>query len=263
MDRMSQTALNSMKMLMENQIATAHNLANLNTPGFRQDVITDFSSIYMNRENGLEPRIVTAREVGKFSVEQGALDSTQNPMDVAINNNGYFIIQPKNGGNPALSRRGDFQVNENGELLDGAGNQVLDAGLQPIIIPAFRDINISSQGEILIDALGAEPGELPVNIGEIGTLVPEEGAKLKKTLDGHIRYETIVNEEGIEEIVPIEPNQQAKLMSGFLEKSNVNAIEEMVNTIDQMRKFEMHVKMIQMTEELDAAGTSMMRMPGL
>lgn len=263
MDRMSQTALNSMKMLMENQIATAHNLANLNTPGFRQDVITDFSSIYMNRENGLEPRIVTAREVGKFSVEQGALDSTQNPMDVAINNNGYFIIQPKNGGNPALSRRGDFQVNENGELLDGAGNQVLDAGLQPIIIPAFRDINISSQGEILIDALGAEPGELPVNIGEIGTLVPEEGAKLKKTLDGHIRYETIVNEEGIEEIIPIEPNQQAKLMSGFLEKSNVNAIEEMVNTIDQMRKFEMHVKMIQMTEELDAAGTSMMRMPGL
>ena len=263
MDRMSQTALNSMKMLMENQIATAHNLANLNTPGFRQDVITDFSSIYMNRENGLEPRIVTAREVGKFSVEQGALDSTQNPMDVAINNNGYFIIQPKNGGNPALSRRGDFQVNENGELLDGAGNQVLDAGLQPIIIPAFRDINISSQGEILIDALGAEPGELPVNIGEIGTLVPEEGAKLKKTLDGHIRYETIVNEEGIEEIIPIEPNQQAKLMSGFIEKSNVNAIEEMVNTIDQMRKFEMHVKMIQMTEELDAAGTSMMRMPGL
>ena len=263
MDRMSQTALNSMKMLMENQIATAHNLANLNTPGFRQDVITDFSSVYMNRENGLEPRIVTAREVGKFSVEQGALDSTQNPMDVAINNNGYFVIQPKNGGNPALSRRGDFQVNENGELLDGAGNQVLDAGLQPIIIPAFRDINISSQGEILIDALGAEPGELPVNIGEIGTLVPEEGAKLKKTLDGHIRYETIVNEEGIEEIVPIEPNQQAKLMSGFLEKSNVNAIEEMVNTIDQMRKFEMHVKMIQMTEELDAAGTSMMRMPGL
>ena len=182
MDRMSQTALNSMKMLMENQIATAHNLANLNTPGFRQDVITDFSSIYMNRENGLEPRIVTAREVGKFSVEQGALDSTQNPMDVAINNNGYFIIQPKNGGNPALSRRGDFQVNENGELLDGAGNQVLDAGLQPIIIPAFRDINISSQGEILIDALGAEPGELPVNIGEIGTLVPEEGAKLKENL---------------------------------------------------------------------------------
>ena len=52
-------------------------------------------------------------------------------------------------------------------------------------------------------------------------------------------------------------------ISGFLEKSNVNAIEEMVNTIDQMRKFEMHVKLIQMTEELDTAGTSLIRLPGM
>ena len=73
MDRMVQTALNSMKMLMENQVATAHNLSNLSTPGFKQDVVTDFSSIYLNRQEGLEPRIVAAREVGKFSVEQGML----------------------------------------------------------------------------------------------------------------------------------------------------------------------------------------------
>ena len=64
MDRMVQTALNSMKMLMENQVATAHNLSNLSTPGFKQDVVTDFSSIYLNRQEGLEPRIVSAREVG-------------------------------------------------------------------------------------------------------------------------------------------------------------------------------------------------------
>ena len=42
MDRMAQTALNSLKMLMENQTATSHNLSNLSTPGFRQDVVTDF-----------------------------------------------------------------------------------------------------------------------------------------------------------------------------------------------------------------------------
>ena len=55
MDRMAQTALNSMKNLMENQMATAHNLSNLSTPGFRQDVITDFSALYLNRNKGLEP----------------------------------------------------------------------------------------------------------------------------------------------------------------------------------------------------------------
>ena len=262
MDRMVQTALNSMKMLMENQVATAHNLSNLSTPGFKQDVVTDFSSIYLNRQEGLEPRIVAAREVGKFSVEQGMLDNTKNPMDVAINGDGYFVIQPNNA-DPAFSRRGDFSVNENGELLDGAGNKVLDAGMQPLVIPAFREINITAQGEILIQPIAAAPGELPVNAGTIATYVPQEGDVLKKSLDGRIRFDPNVNEDGTIEQIPIEPNQQAKLVTGFLEKSNVNAVEEMVNTIDQMRKFEMHVKLIQMAEELDQAGTSLLRIPGM
>ena len=262
MDRMVQTALNSMKMLMENQVATAHNLSNLSTPGFKQDVVTDFSSIYLNRQEGLEPRIVAAREVGKFSVEQGMLDNTKNPMDVAINGEGYFVVQPNNA-DPAFSRRGDFSVNENGELLDGAGNRVLDAGMQPLVIPAFREINITAQGEILIQPIAAAPGELPVNAGTIATYVPQEGDVLKKSLDGRIRFDPNVNEDGTIEQVPIEPNQQAKLVTGYLEKSNVNAVEEMVNTIDQMRKFEMHVKLIQMAEELDQAGTSLLRIPGM
>ena len=262
MDRMVQTALNSMKMLMENQAATAHNLSNVSTPGFKQDIITDFSSIYLDRQEGLEPRIVTAREVGKFSIEQGMLDNTKNPMDLAISGDGYFLIQPKNG-TPALSRRGDFSVDENGFLLDGAGNRVLDAGLQPMEIPAFREIDISSQGEILIQPIGAVPGELPVNAGTIGTYVPGNDDLLKKSLDGNIRLNPVVNQDGTVDEVPIEPNQQAKLVSGYLEKSNVNAIEEMVNTIDQMRKFEMHVKLIQMAEELDQAGTSLLRIPGM
>ena len=262
MDRMVQTALNSMKMLMENQVATAHNLSNLSTPGFKQDVVTDFSSIYLNRQEGLEPRIVAAREVGKFSVEQGMLDNTKNPMDVAINGDGYFVIQPNNA-DPAFSRRGDFSVNENGELLDGAGNKVLDAGMQPLVIPAFREINITAQGEILIQPIAAAPGELPVNAGTIATYVPQEGDVLKKSLDGKIRFDPNINEDGTLEQIPIEPNQQAKLATGYLEKSNVNAVEEMVNTIDQMRKFEMHVKLIQMAEELDQAGTSLLRIPGM
>ena len=262
MDRMVQTALNSMKMLMENQVATAHNLSNLSTPGFKQDVVTDFSSIYLNRQEGLEPRIVAAREVGKFSVEQGMLDNTKNPMDVAINGDGYFVVQPNNA-EPAFSRRGDFSVNENGELLDGAGNKVLDAGMQPLVIPAFREINITAQGEILIQPIAAAPGELPVNAGTIATYVPQEGDVLKKSLDGKIRFDPNINEDGTIEQIPIEPNQQAKLNIGYLEKSNVNAVEEMVNTIDQQRKFEMHVKFIQMAEELDSVGASLMRLPGM
>ena len=263
MDRMAQTALNSLKMLMENQVATSHNLANLNTPGFRQDVVSDFGSIYLNRQNGVEPRIISARNIGGFSIQQGTMEATQNPLDLAIEGTGYFVIQPRDGGQPSLSRRGDFQTSENGELLDGAGNKVLDAGLQPIVLPAFREINISPQGEVFIKPIGAEPDALPENIGVIATYDPVETDKLKKSLDGHIRIEPIQNEDGNQEIVEIQPNQQAKIVVGFLEKSNVNAVEEMVNTIDQQRKFEMHVKFIQMSEELDSVGASLMRMPGM
>ena len=262
MDRMAQTALNSMKMLMENQMATAHNLANLTTPGYRQDVVTDFSSIYLNRQEGMEPRIVSARNTGGFSVEQGVLEATQNPLDLAIGNEGYFVIEPKNG-QVALSRRGDLQTTENGELLDGAGNKMLDDGLQPIVVPPFREITISPQGEVFIQPIGGEPGGLPQNVGVLATYLPADEIRLKKSLDGNIRIEPIVNEDGTTEEVGIEPNQQAKLVNGYLEKSNVNAVEEMVNTIDQQRKFEMHIKFIQMAEELDSVGSSIMRLPGM
>ena len=195
MDRMAQTALNSMKNLMENQMATAHNLSNLSTPGYRQDVITDFSALYLSRNKGLEPRIVTGREVGKFSVEQGMMENTNNPTDIAIDGEGYFVIQPKNGV-PAFSRRGDLNIDENGQLLDGAGSLVLDAGMQPIVIPAFRDINISSQGEILIQPIGAEPGALPVNVANIATFVPNGENTLKNHLMETSDLQKSVNANG-------------------------------------------------------------------
>ena len=255
MDRMAQTALNSLKMMMENQAATAHNLANVNTPGFRQDVATDFSSIFLNRANGIEPRIVSARNTGGFSLEQGQMESTQNPMDVAIQNEGYFIIKPKNNGDNAFSRRGDFQINENSELVDGGGNQILDAGLQPIVLPPFQSMNIASNGQITIKPIGGDVNAPPIEVAIIGTSIVDPEQNLKKSLDGNIRF--------TDENIAIESNQQAKLLTGFLEKSNVNAIDEMVNSLDQQRKFEMHVKFIQMAEELDSAGASLIRLPGM
>ena len=163
-------------------------------------------------------------------------------------------------GTPAFSRRGDFQVNEQGQLADGTGSLVLDDGLQPIILPAFKSIDFAPTGQIFIQPLG-EVGLPPVEIATIGTAVPAEEIRLKKSLDGHIRIEPNINENGQEEIIPIETNQQAKLLVGFLEKSNVNIVNEMVNSIDQQRKFEMHIKFIQMAEELDQAGSNLMRLP--
>ena len=133
----------------------------------------------------------------------------------------------------------------------------------PLFYPAFRRIDISPNGELIIEPTGAEPDALPINVGLIATFVPGEDDQLKKTLDGHIRLQTEPDENGQISLAEIVPNNQGKLVAGTLEKSNVNAVEEMVNTIDQQRKFEMHVKMIQMTEELDSVGASLMRLPGM
>ena len=259
MDRLAHTALNSLKMLMENQSTTAHNLANLNTPGYRQDVTTEFSSVFLDREEGIEPRILSVREAGGFSIEQGQMENTNNSLDIAISDDGYFIIQPPNG-NIALSRRGDLQINDLGELTDGAGNKILDNGLQPIVIPAYTSIEISNEGQIRIKGLGDAADALPQNIGLIATFKPEGPINLKKSLDGKIRIENI-DEEGNVTKGEIAPNQQAKILQGFLEKSNVNAIEEMVNSLDYQRKFEIHIKMIQLADEMDQAGSSLMRLP--
>ena len=261
MDRMVQTALNSLKMMMENQAATAHNLANVNTPGFKQDVAIDFSSIYLNKGQGIEPRIVSSRNTGGFSIEQGQMENTGNPMDVSINNFGYFIIQPKDG-NLAYSRRGDLQVGEDGILLDGAGNTMLSEGLEPIEIPPYKTITISPEGQIFIKPIGGDEGAPPILVALLANSVPEENIKLKKSIDGQIRGFT-VNADGEDEEAEIIPNQQAKMLTGFLEKSNVNVVEEMVNTLDQQRKFEMHIKFIQTADEIDRAGASLMRMPGM
>ncbi len=261
MDRMVQTALNSLKMIMENQSATAHNLANVNTPGFKQDIAIDFSSIYLDTGNGIEPRIISTRNTGGFSIDQGQMESTSNPMDISIKNKGYFVIQPKSG-DIALSRRGDLQIGENGELLDGAGNAMLNEGLEPIVIPPYTSITFSSEGQIYIKPIGGDQNAPPLLVALLANSVPDDELKLKKSLDGQIRAFTL-NAEGEDEKAEIIPNQQAKILSGFLEKSNVNVVEEMVNNLDQQRKFEMHTKFIEMADELDRAGASMMRLPGM
>ena len=70
--------------------------------------------------------------------------------------------------------------------------------MQPLVVPAFREINISPQGEIFIQPIGGEPDALPQNIGVIATYKPGDNDNLKKTLDGHIRIESEPNENGNE-----------------------------------------------------------------
>ena len=133
MDKSIFTALNSMQILKNNQSVTSQNLSNTNVPGFKKDIHANFGSLYLDREKGIDPRVYALSDVGAFDNSQGALNPTERPLDLSIDGDGYFIVNPKNG-NQALSRRGDLKVDENRILIDNTGAQILSVDLEPIEI---------------------------------------------------------------------------------------------------------------------------------
>ena len=250
MDKSIFTALNSMQILKNNQSVLAQNLSNTNVVGFKKDIQANFGSVYLDREKGIDPRVFALGDVGVFDNSPGPLNPSQRNMDLAIDGSGYFIVKPE-GAQLALSRRGDLKVGQDGTLRDNTGAQIYSVDLEPIEVPPFKNISIAGDGLISIEPLNAEPGETIV-VGQIATTQGGEDVKLVKSLDGYIRTE----KGGIPE-----PDQQSTIVSGFLEGSNVKSVDELVSGIEQSRTFEINVKFIKIAQEIDEAGSSLMRMP--
>jgi len=251
MDRSIYTALNSMSILRDNQSVTSQNLANVSVPGFQKDVQINFSSVYLDRDKGIDPRVMALQEPGGFDNTPGPMSQTGSPMDIAIDGNGFFIVQPSSGGKIAMSRRGDFGVSANGILTDGTGTKPLSTDLEPIVVPPYRTITISGNGIIEIEPLNGPVGQ-KVRVAQLATTAGSE-VPLTKTIDGFVRP--------VDGTVP-EPDNRALLLNGFLEGSNVKSVDELVAGIDQSRAYEVNVKFLTTAKEIDEATASLMRMPG-
>ena len=249
MDRSIYTALNSMNILRDNKSVTAQNLANVNVTGFQKDIQINFESVYLDRDKGIDPRVMALQEPGGFDATPGPMQQTGSPLDLAVDGFGYFIVKPANG-ITALSRRGDFKVSADGTLRDGTGTQPLSVDLEPISIPPHRKISISGDGIIEIEPLNAPIGQT-VQVAQLATTFGSE-VPLGKTIDGFVRP--------IDGSIPA-PDNRTILLSGFLEGSNVQSVDELVTGIDQSRAYEINVKFITTAQEIDEASASLMRMP--
>jgi len=238
-----------MNILRDNQSVTAQNLANVSVIGYRKDVSINFSSVYLDRDNGLDPRVLALQEPGGFDNTPGPMQQTGAPLDLAVDGNGYFIVRPVNG-EISLSRRGDFTVSADGTLRDGTGTQPLSTELQPITIPPHRKIAVSGDGIINIEPLNGPLGQT-VRVAQIATTFGSE-VPLAKTIDGFVKP--------IDGSIP-EPDNRTLLLSGFLEGSNVKSVDELVSGIDQSRAYEINVKFVTTAKEIDEATASLMRMP--
>lgn len=250
MDRMVQTALSAISNLKDLKFDLANNLANVNVPGFRRDLPNGGDAGFLSSLNQATARVLPLESGEKlFSNEIGQLQNTNVDTDIAILNSSFLFIKPTDG-DIALSRRGDLGINTENVLVDGAGDAVLNDGLQPITLPPFSAIKISENGEVLVQQPGAEPGEF-TSIGFLGSTSAKD-QQLAKSLDGKIR--------NVDGTVP-DADQSGLFTQGSLEGSNVNAITEMVSNMDMQRQFEINVKLIKQAEEIDKAGTKLMSLP--
>jgi len=184
----------------------ANNLANANTTGFKRD----FANIFQG-ETGFDAGT-------QVDVSPGDLVSTGNELDAAINGPGFFVIQTPQG--VRYTRNGSFSLNADGELVTKDGMPVLNKSGAPINV-GHGKIAIQDGGLVTVD--GNEAATLKiVNVSD--------PRKLGK--EGLYRLTWTGSPDEVQDL----PDPHLK--SGTLERSNVNAIDEMIHLMSAYREFE-------------------------
>ena len=232
----------------------ANNIANANTTGFKSGRAAFQDLIYqtMQREGALTSEDGTSRPVGTdigLGVQaagvirlnsQGGLIQTENPLDLAIEGRGYFILNRPDG-SQAYTRAGSFQLSSEGQLVALNGFEVEPA----IVIPEnTRQVEINQQGLVMAYV---ENDPNPVQLGQLtmATFLNEAGMK---PIGDNLLEATTASGEATE-VVPGDPGI-GMVRQGFLEASNVNIIQQITDLISAQRAYEMNSKAIETADQM-------------
>ncbi len=217
-------ALSGAVLKRRNMDIFAQNVANANTPGYKKERIAfkDYIIPVDNKRDLSEDgRVMADLSKSIIDFSSGTIQRTGNALDLAINGEGFFALEQGR-----YTRNGNFMISSDGYLATRDGVKVLGDG-GPIAVQG-GNIDISPSGEVLVD-------EVPV--GKVNIVNFPDTGVLKK-LDGGMFATTETGEAG-----------DAQVSQGFLEQSNVNAIQEMVQMITATREFESYQKIIHSFDE--------------
>jgi flagellar basal-body rod protein FlgF len=234
MDKLIYVSMIGANSALRAQAANSNNLANINTTGFRAD-LSAFEA--QNVEGpGFKSRAVGTRLDSGFSTMQGSVLTSGNPLDIAIQGEGWIAVQAADG-TEAYTRAGDLRIDPSGELRNASGRAVLGEG-GPILIPPNTSVTIAANGEVSVIPPGQGP-EAQAVVGRI-KLVNPPSSELTRGTDGLFRQRN----GGIATADP-----GVRVISGATEASNVNGAAAIVNMIELSRQFEMQMKAIKSAEE--------------
>jgi flagellar basal-body rod protein FlgF len=243
MDKMIYLAMSGARQTLLEQSTNNHNLANVNTTGFRAQMDA-FSAMPVYGPGHPDRVYAQTNQVGS-SYEQGNIIETGNPLDIAIKGNGFIAVQDVDGAE-AYTRAGDLKINAEGLLQTSNGNLVLGNG-GPISLSPYDEISVANDGTITIRPLGQSQAELAV-LDRIKLVNPETQA-LKRNERG-----LFVSDNGIEAA-----DGNVRVESGAIESSNVNSVEALVTMIELSRQFETQVKMMSVAEENDTTASRLLQ----
>jgi len=248
MDRMLYVAMTGAQQTLRGQGLISHNLANVNTVGFRKD-LADFRSMpVFSDDPALPSRVFSMTERPGIDLTQGKLMTTGRDLDIAIKDAGWIAIQFPDG-SEAYTRNGELQLDANGQLTTANGYPVLGNG-GPIAIPPAEKIQIGEDGTISIRPLGENPENLVV-VDRIRLVKPDENNPLYKDETGFMR---------MKDGTAAPPDATVRIVSGALEGSNVNPAEALVSMIDASRRFELQVKMMTTAQDNASATDQLLKL---
>ncbi len=237
----------------EHRLATiTNNLANANTNGYKNDKLAFKDTMILFAHDIIREPLSNLRSrplfpeahllarvrpaVSKTDFTQGALEQTNNPLDVGLAGNGFFNIETPQG--TFLSRNGSFSQSADGTLINQQGYPVLGTAGRIVIPEGTTSINISQDGRIFAD--NVEIGEFQITAYEDPSLELEKlGMNMYQLREGAVGTEVDPYENGL------------VVNQGSLEKSNINVVTEMVKMIEVQRTFEANSKVMQTADTLD------------
>ncbi|NLR71635.1 flagellar basal body rod protein FlgF [Novosphingobium sp. ERN07] len=246
MDRLIYTAYSGMTGSTVRQRVIASNMANAQTIGFRAEMLN--ATPMTLKGPSLEARAMTEGEVRGASMAQGTLISTGKPLDVALTGDTMLSVQAEDG-TEVYTRRGDLAVSAGGVLENGDGRPVIGEN-GPITVPLGSKVTISPDGGVSVSNPEA-PEQPPQQVGRI-KIASTVGSKIEKGIDGLFR---VVGQAG--GVLP--QDEEATLMVGSLEQSNVDPTRILVEMVEAQRLFDMRTKVVSQAREIDESSASLMR----
>lgn len=227
MENTGYIALSRQSVLRRKMDIIANNMANMNTPAFKGE---DMMFVEHLRKTGDNDRVSLVQDIALLrNLKMGPMAKTDNPLDLAINGDGYFVIETPDG--ERYTRNGSFQLNQQGQIVTTQGDLVLGADGNAITMPADEPhISIARDGSI-------SAGETLV--GRLQIVSFENEQELEKQSDSlYARGEQ-------------EPQaaEGAEVAQGMIEGSNVQGIVEMTKMITTVRSYSSASKLVEQEHE--------------